>query len=103
MSLAYPQQGPPPDQGQQVPPELAALLGGQQTPPGPSALGMPQDQPQQGGDPLSALQDAIHAAVGAQVALPNPQDTQDVAQAILILSKVQTRLMSGPPGAAQTG
>ncbi len=103
MSLAYPQQGPPPDQSQQVPPELAALLGGQQGAPGPSALGMPQDQQQQGPDPLSSLQDAIHSVMSAMVALPNPQDTHEAGKAVTLLTGIQTRLMSGPPGAAQTG
>lgn len=72
-----------------VPPGLAAML--QQ----------PQGAPQ--ADPLSELQDAIHAVVSAMASLPGAQDTQDAAQALLVLSRIQTRLMQqqGPGGPAQ--
>ena len=58
----------------------------------------PQDQ---GSDPLAALQDAIHAVAAAMASLPDPQDTQDAAQALLGLSKIQTRLMGQQSAAPQ--
>lgn len=75
------------------PAALAAMLG-QQGPPGAASLHPPQaDDPGDATDPLGALQDAIHAATTAMVALPDPQDVQDVAGALQVLARVQTRLM----------
>lgn len=75
---------------------LGALLGNPSGPPLPNDLagGPPAEAP----DPLSSLQDAIHAVAAAISALPDPQDTQDATAAMLTLAKVQTRLMgnSGP-------
>lgn len=74
-------------------------------PPQPDVSALMAQQPdQEGPDPLSALQDAIHAVAAAMGALPDPQDTQDAAQAMLTLSKIQTRLMNqAAPGAPQAG
>jgi hypothetical protein len=51
---------------------------------------------------LQSLQDAIHSVAAAMASLPGAQDTQDAAQALLQLSRIQTRLM-GPQGAAPNG
>lgn len=100
---------PPPqpqDPAAGLPPGLADMLGGAGAagPPPPDALsGMlgqppPEDQP----DPLQVLQDAIHAVAAALHALPDAEDTQNATQALLVLSKIQTKLMSsGAAGAAQ--
>lgn len=72
----------PQPQGEQLPANVAQLLGGA------------QQQPDAAPDPLGALQDAIHAVAAALSALPDAQDTQDATQAMLTLAKIQTRLMS---------
>jgi hypothetical protein len=51
---------------------------------------------------LQSLQDAIHSVAAAMASLPGAQDTPDAAQALLQLSRIQTRLM-GPQGAAPNG
>ena len=84
--LALPEGAGPPDLGggmpPGLPPELAgALQQGGQPPPPPA-------------DPLQSLQDAIHSVTSAMASLPGAQDTQDAAQALLVLSRIQTRLMS---------
>jgi len=48
-------------------------------------------------DPLEAVQTCINDLHGAMVALKDPQDTQDIAQALLVLQRIQNRLM-GPKG-----
>ena len=75
----------------QLPEGLAAAMQGG---------GMPQsmmqgDTEDQGQDPLQALQDAIHGIVAALTAAPDPQDTQDLTQAMLLMTRVQTRMMKG--------
>lgn len=59
-----------------------------------SLLSQPTGQPE-AADPLQGLQDAIHAVTGALPALADPQDNQDAIQALLTLSRIQTRLMKG--------
>lgn len=76
--------------------DYGALGAMQGPPPGPL-----DQQGQPGSDPLGALQDAIHSVTAAMVALPDPRDTQDAAQALRILAGVQTRLMSGANAAPQ--
>ncbi len=84
--------------------QIGPMLG--QQPAGvPSALqglGPSPDTPEaQQADPLSSLQDAIHSVTAAMVALPDPQDTQDAAQALTILARIQTRQMRGAGAAPQ--
>lgn len=56
-------------------------------------------------DPLKVLQDCIQKLPEVLSALPDPQDVQDATQALLTLTKIQTRLMNkqGPSGAPQAG
>ena len=61
--------------------------------PGPMMGG--NESEDQGQDPLQALQDAIHGIVAALTAAPDPQDTQDLTQAMLLMTRVQTRMMKG--------
>jgi len=86
-----------------VPPELLAQLGvaGAPGPSGPGAgYGYGQDDGAQ--DPLGTLQQCIQSLPGVIAALPDPRDTQDATRALLILTGIQTRMMSqgGPQGAA---
>jgi len=80
-------------------PDLGALLGaaGQGAPPSDLAAAPPGPEEMQP-DPLQAVQDALHSVAAAVTALPGPQDVQDATQAMLVLSRIQTRLMqaSGP-------
>lgn len=93
-----------------VPPELLAQLGvaGAQGPPGYAA---DQGQAGAGGpysgatDPLTVLQECIQGLPGVIAALPDPRDTQDATRALLLLTGIQTRMMSqqgqqGPQGAS---
>lgn len=75
-----------------VPPDILAALQGQAG---------PQNSP----DPLQALQECIQTLPGVIAALPSPQDTQDATQALLILTRIQTRLMGngGQPGPGAGG
>lgn len=71
-------QGPPP----QVPHGgIAQLLG--QTPP-------QQDQP----DPLQAVQEAIDGIHGLMVTLTDPQEVNNVAGCLKILTGIQARMMA---------
>lgn len=83
-----------------TPPELAGMA--PQGVPSLSALAaLPGEPPSDGPDELGSLQDAIHSVAAAMSALADPQDTQDCAQALLTLTKIQTRRMAtgagGPP------
>ncbi len=78
---------------------------------------MPQGQPPQLGqalaqqdnavqdegslDPLAALQDAIHALLGAQFAEGDGQNVHDLSKAMVLLTGIQARLMKGPNAASQ--
>jgi hypothetical protein len=88
-----------------VPPELLAQLGVQGAP-GPPGLapGEPGDGGY-GGDPLSVLQECIQSLPAVIAALPDPRDTQDATRALLLLTGIQTRMMSpqGAPGGAPAG
>lgn len=44
--------------------------------------------------PLEVLQDCINGLPKVIAALPDPQDTQDATQALLILTRIQTRMMA---------
>jgi hypothetical protein len=94
-----------------VPPELLAQLGvqGAAGPPGFAA-----DQPGGYGgstDPLTVLQECIQQLPSVIAALPDPRDTQDATRALLLLTGIQTRMMSqqgpqgpqGAPGGAPAG
>jgi hypothetical protein len=52
---------------------------------------------------LQSLQDAIHSVAAAMAALPGAQDTQDAAQALVQLSRIQTRLMQNAGSGAPAG
>lgn len=84
---------------------LAHLAGAGGAPPAlPQGLQGGYDQ-DDSSDPLKVLQDCIQKLPEVLSALPDPQDVQDATQALLILTKVQTRLMNkqGGQGAAQAG
>lgn len=73
---------------QMLPPELASVLQGG------------GDQQQQGGyspdqSPLDVLRQCINAIPAVIHALPDPRDTQDAVRALLLLTGIQTRMMSG--------
>lgn len=55
------------------------------------------------GDPLKVLQDCIQELPKVIAALPDPQDTQDATQALLTLTKIQTRLMGKQASGPQAG
>ncbi len=76
-----------------LPPDPGPVLGGAPAFSGGFPAQLQQPQPEPPSDPLAALQDAIHSVTAAMQALPSPQDTQDAAQALLQLSRIQTRLM----------
>jgi len=81
----------------------AGAGGGPQLPPLPAGLqdsGGPSPYPK---DPLEAVQTCINDLHSALPHLPDAQDTQDMTQALLILSRIQSRLMApkGAPGGAQ--
>jgi hypothetical protein len=107
-------QGPPP------PPVtgggLADLLGaggpGGPPPPGGPGMPLPTDAASalappdggQGTDPLAELQSAIETMHDLMRSLPDPADTDAVAQALKILTGVQKRQMtSGPAQAPASG
>lgn len=78
----------------QLPEGIAqALQGGQGIPQGLEGGGQPEQQ-----DPLQVLQECIQQLPKVIAALPDPQDTQDATQALLTLTKVQTRLMTKQQG-----
>lgn len=85
-----------------VPPEaiLAALHGGagagQAGPPLPHGMG--DHGYDQNESPLEVLQDCINGLPRVIAALPDPQDTQDATQALLVLTRIQTRLMNRQGG-----
>jgi hypothetical protein len=85
-----------------VPPELLAQLGvsGAQGPPG-YAADQTGGQGGQGGDPLTVLQECIQSLPGVIAALPDPRDTQDATRALLLLTGIQTRMMSQQGGGGQ--
>lgn len=65
--------------------------------------GMAGDAAPQPPDPLTALQDAIHAVTACLLAVTDPQDNSDVANALGTLARVQARMMKAAPGGpAQT-
>jgi hypothetical protein len=72
---------------------------GQGGPPLPQGL---QEDQQEQGDPLKVLQECIQGLPGVLTALHDPQDVQDATQALLTLTKIQTRLMGRSNGATQT-
>jgi hypothetical protein len=72
-------------------PEMGGMMPPQQ--PLPQGLQEPGEAPDKE-DPLDVLQECIQALPGLLNALPDPQDVQDATQALLILSRIQTRLMS---------
>lgn len=84
---------------------MQALAGqaGQNSSPLPLPAGLAGPEPEAGPDPLETLQECINALPGVLNSLHDPQDVQDATQALLILTKVQTRMMrqgqaqSGPP------
>jgi hypothetical protein len=88
---APPGGGAPPPAGMQD--LMAALQGGQGGQGGPGGG--------QGPDPLQTLQDVIQLLPGLMAVLPDPRDTQDVAQALLIMTRIQSRLMAGAAGGPQ--
>lgn len=71
--------------------------------PPPDASGADADQPQDSTDPLSELQDAIGTLHTLMQSLPDPADTDAVAQALKILTGVQKRQMTSGPGQASSG
>ena len=81
---------------QQIPPQLAALLQGQQDP----DANNPQDE-------LGALQDVITDLHQLLPVLKDPSDVQIATQCLLGLAKIQQRLMSqqqgGPNGPQPQG
>lgn len=78
----------------QLPEGLAqALQAGQ-----PLPQGLAPGRDDQTPDPLEVLQECIQGLHGVVAALPDPQDTHDAAQALLILTKVQKRLMGEQQG-----
>ena len=84
---------------------LAALHAGAGSGGGPPLpAGLQQGGGDQGYDkdepPLAVLQDCINGLPKVIAALPDPQDTQDATQALLILTRVQTRLMKNQGGAS---
>jgi hypothetical protein len=95
--------------GPQIPPELLAQLGVSGAP-GQSAAGggYGYGDDMTAADPLATLQQCIQALPAVIAALPDPRDTQDATKALLILTGIQTRLMSpqtpqgapGPPSGA---
>lgn len=98
---------PPPDAMGPAGPLVDNVMGGgpPQLPPDLMLQAAAQQQgaaPQPQADPLTALQDAIHSVASAMASLPGAQDTQDAAQALLVLSRIQTRLM-GPQSGAPSG
>jgi hypothetical protein len=72
------------------PPLPAGLSGGDQ--------GYDQNEP-----PLQVLQDCINGLPKVISALPDPQDTQDATQALLTLTKIQTRLFQRQSQGRQQG
>ena len=83
-----------PDAGPAPAPQDPSLGGIPGLPPGlPPQLAM-QPPDAQGADPLASVQDAIHAVSAAMTALPDAQSTQEAAQALVILARIQTRLMT---------
>ena len=101
-------QGPPPPP---VTGGLADLLGGGgpggPPPPGGPGIPLPTDpasatapDTDQGTDPLSELQSAIETMHDLMRQLPDPADTDAVAQALKILTGVQKRQMTSGPGQA---
>ena len=96
-----------------VPPELLAQLGvqGAPGPPGYAADSGGQEAGGYGGDPLTTLQTCIQQIPGVIAALPDPRDVQDATRALLLLTGIQTRMMSqqgqqspqGAPGGAPAG
>lgn len=86
-----------------VDPQMLAQMLSQQAP--PSGLGQDEDAAaDQQEDPLQILQECIQQLPRVIAALPDPQDTQDATQALLTLTKIQTRMMrGGGTGGPQTG
>lgn len=84
---------------QMLPPELAAALGGGGQDAGGGG-GDPGAYGGQGGSPLDVLQQCIQSLPGVIQALPDAKDTQEAVKALLLLTGIQTRMMSasGAPG-----
>ena len=85
---------------------MQALQGAQGGPPPPGGIpsGMQSDQGEdQAEDPLEVLQDCIQGLPKVIASLPDPQDTQDATQALLILTKIQTHLMARNQSQGQGG
>lgn len=66
-------------------------------PAGPSPEEAPPE-PSQGEDPLTALQSVIEHLYSVITLLDSPEDTQMAMQALLILTRVQKRLMQEQGG-----
>lgn len=77
-------QGPPP----QLPPGGIAQMFGQQ----------PPDQDDHSPDPLSAVQEAIDGIHGLMVTLTDPQEVNNVAGCLKILTGIQARMMQSQGG-----
>ena len=87
----YMQQGPPPEgPGQGIPPELLAQLG--------MGGGEEAEAPP---DPLQTLQEVIQMIPSVMAVLPDAKDTQDMAKCLMILTGIQTRMMSGQQSGPQ--